>query len=113
MNSSKGGHVARREPRIQSIKGEKKNISFVGSPIFGLEKNVRGRVREGKKRKEKHFSLRSTEFCRLEFVGPRMKVHLLDEGYVWVPKTRDFIEDSNEEFRKSKVSGLGSVHRTS
>ena len=42
-----------------------------------------------------------------------MKVHLLDEGYMWVSKTRDFIEDSNEEFRKSKVSGLISVHRTS
>ena len=42
-----------------------------------------------------------------------MKVHLLDEGYTWVPKTRDFTEDSIKEFRKSKVSGLGSVHGTS
>ena len=42
-----------------------------------------------------------------------MKVHLLDEGYVWVPKTRDFVEDSSEEFGKSKVSDLGSVHETS
>ena len=74
---------------------------------------MRGRVREGEKRKKKHFSLRSTEFCGSEFVGPIMKVHLLDEGYVWVTKTRDFIEDSNEEFGKSKVSGLGSVHKTS
>ena len=47
------------------------------------------------------------------FVGPRMKVHLLDEGYAWVPKTRDFAEDSSEEFGKSKVSCLGSVHGTS
>ena len=42
-----------------------------------------------------------------------MKVHLLNEGYAWVPKTRDFAEDSSEEFGKSKVSGLGSVHGTS
>ena len=56
-----------------------------------LEKNVRGRVREGEKRNKKlkneNFSLQSKEFRRLEFVGPRMKVHLLDEGYMWVPKT--------------------------
>ena len=31
------------------------------------------------------------------------KFHLLDDCYVWVPKTRDFIEDSSEEFGKSKV----------
>ena len=42
-----------------------------------------------------------------------MKVHLLDEGYAWVPKTRDFTEDSSKEFGKSKVFGLGSVHETS
>ena len=42
-----------------------------------------------------------------------MKVHLLDEGHAWVPKTRDFAEDSSEELGKSKVSGLGSVHGTS
>ena len=26
-----------------------------------------------------------------------MKVHLLDEGYAWVPKRRGFTEDSKEE----------------
>ena len=71
----------------------------------------------GRKKKEKeknsNFSLRSMEFCRSEFIGPRTKVHLLDEGYVWVPKTRDFPEDSSEEFGKSKVSGLGSIHGSS
>ena len=73
------------------------------------------KVREGKKRniKNQNLSLQSTEFCRSEFVGPRMKVHLLDEGYVLVPKTWDFVEDSSEEFGKSKVLGLGSVHGTS
>ena len=32
---------------------------------------------------------------------------------MWVSKTLDFAEDSSEEFGKSKVSGLGSVHETS
>ena len=48
-----------------------------------------------------------------EFVGPRTKAHLIDEGYAWVPKTRDFTKDLNNEFQKSKVSGLGSVNGTS
>ena len=28
-----------------------------------------------------------------ESVEPRFKVHLLDEGYVWVPTTHNFVED--------------------
>ena len=72
----------------------------------------RGRKKK-KKKKNSNFSLRSMEFCRSEFIRPITKVHLLDEGYVWVPKTRDFPEDSSEEFGKSKVSGLGSVHGSS
>ena len=70
------------------------------------------RERERKERNSK-FSLQSTEFRRSKFVGSRTKVHLLDEGYSWVPKTRDFTKDSSKEFRKSKVSGLRSVHGTS
>ena len=36
-----------------------------------------------------------------------MKVHLLDEGYTWVPKMKDFDEDPKEEIRgKSKFSSL-------
>ena len=42
-----------------------------------------------------------------------MKVHLLDEGYAWVPKTHDFGKDSREELGKSKVLSLRSVHETS
>ena len=53
------------------------------------------------------------EFRWSEFFGSRMKVHLLEEGYECVPKTRDFTEDSSKEFGKSKVSGLGSIHGTS
>ena len=72
------------------------------------------RERERKKKeKYSNFSLRSKEFRRSEFVGPKTKLHLLDEGYVWIPKTPDFTKDSNEEFGKSMVSGLTSVHGTS
>ena len=74
---------------------------------------LRERGREIKNKKNSNFSLRSMEFRRSEFIGLRTKVHLLDEGYVWVPKTRDFAKDSSEEFRKSKVLGSGSVHETS
>ena len=66
-----------------------------------------------KKREEvsfQNFSLRSTEIGWLELIEVRTKVHLLDKGSVWVPKTQDFIKDSSEKFKKSKVSSLGSVH---
>ena len=56
---------------------------------FQLEKNMREskiKKKEKKKKRNPSLSLRSTEFRWLEFVGPRTKVHLLDEGYVWVPK---------------------------
>ena len=46
------------------------------------------------------------------FIWPRTKDHLLNKGYAWVSKTRDFTEDSSEELGKSRVSGLGSVHGT-
>ena len=72
-------------------KGKQKNF------IFGEERPDSGlvvRVREGEKRKIKKnqsFSLQSTKFRRSEFVEPKVKVHLLDEGYAWVPKTQDFV----------------------
>ena len=53
--------------------------------------------------RDKSFIPRSTKFRQSKFVGPRTKVHHMDEGYVWVPKMRDFVEDPNEEFGKSKV----------
>ena len=46
-------------------------------------------------------------------VGPRTKVVILDESYVWIPKSQVFTKDLDEEFGKSKASGLGSVHGTS
>ena len=42
-----------------------------------------------------------------------MKVHRIDEGYTWVPKMQDFAKDPSKEFKKSKVSSLGSVHEAS
>ena len=56
-------------------------------------------MRESKKERHrtKDFFRQSTKFCRLEFVGPRTKVHCLDEGYACVPKRRDFTEDPKEE----------------
>ena len=71
------------------------------------------RVREERKRRVKSFLPRSMKFRRSKFVGPRTKVHRIDEGYVWVPKTLHFAEDPSEEFEKSKVSGLGSVDKAS
>ena len=61
----------------------------------------------------KSFLSRSMEFRRSKFVGLRMKVHRIDKGSEWVPKKRDFTEDPNEEFWKSKVSGLRSTHEDS
>ena len=69
-------------------------------------------MRERERKKNPNFSLQSTEFCLSEFIGTRIKVNPLDEGYTWILKTWDFAEDSSE-FGKSKISGLGSVHGTS
>ena len=44
----------------------------------------------------------------------KSKVNLLDEGYAWVPKMRDFTKNPKEgDFGKSKFSGLGGVLETS
>ena len=79
--------------------------------LYGCS-NVRekGREKRKKKKKNSNISLRSLEFRRSEFVGPRTKVYLLDEGYTWVPKIHDFTKDSSDEFGKSKVLGLESVN---
>ena len=37
------------------------------------------------------------EFLRSEFVEPRVKVHLHNEGYAHILKMRDFTEDPKEE----------------
>ena len=51
-----------------------------------------------------HFFIRFTKIGPLEFIGRRMKVYLLDEGYAWVPKTRDFTKNSGaDEEKKSNL----------
>ena len=49
------------------------------------------------------FFLRSPEFHKSEFVKKRVKVHLLNEGYIWVPKRRGFTEDPREEIWEIKI----------
>ena len=80
---------------------QKKGAHFLLGKKQKKKKNPH-RVREGEKRemKNQNFSLRFTEFYQSEFVGPRMKVYLLEEGYLWVEKTQDFAKDSSEEFGK-------------
>ena len=56
--------------------------------------------REGEK--NEGFLRRFTRFCLLEFVGPRTKVHRLDEGYTWVSKMMDFTEDPLRGFGEIK-----------
>ena len=48
------------------------------------------------------FFWQSSEICRSEFIVPRTKVHLLNEGYVCVPKMRSFTEDPKEEIWGNK-----------
>ena len=72
------------------------------------------RKRERGGERDQDFFLRSIGFRQSEFIEPRVKVHLLDEGYAWVPKRKDFDEDPKEDIQgKSKFSGLRGVLRTS
>ena len=54
---------------------------------------------EGREKRKRVSKLLSSILgvLRPEFVKPRVEVHLLDEGYVWVPKRRGFTEDPKEE----------------
>ena len=45
-----------------------------------------------------------------KFVEPRDKVYLLDEGYAYIPKLRDFTEIPKEEiWGNKKNGGLGGL----
>ena len=70
-------------------------------------------MREKRERRELPSASLFDPRCRSEFIEPRTKVHLYDESYALVLVTKDFIEDSSEEFEKSNVSDLGSVNETS
>ena len=72
-------------------------------------------MREEKRERVRELQLLSTIY-RDQLVGIRQaknEVHLLVQGYAWVPKTRDFAKDLRKEFGKSKVLGLRSVNGTS
>ena len=49
------------------------------------------------------FFLQSSKFRRSEFVEPRVKVYLLNEGYMCIRKMKDFTEDPNEEFSGNQI----------
>ena len=51
------------------------------------------------------FSLRSTELGWSSRVGPRLKVRVLGEGYVWIKETPSFAKVSCRRFGESKASG--------
>ena len=97
---------------------EASHLNLDQKKSVGRRRRRRGKKKEKREKKERrerssNFSPRSTEIGGSVFFEPRSKDHLLDKFYVWVPKTRDVVEDSSEEFEKSRVYGLGSVHGTS
>ena len=65
---------------------------------------VVGERKEERKKRIQGFLLKSSEIRWSKFIGPRVKVHLLVEGYVYLPKSRDFTESQKEEiWGKSKA----------
>ena len=73
---------------------------------FSCSVHERVRRRRESRERNSNLSLQSTELSCSVFIGPRTKVHLRDEGHAWVPKTKDFTEDSHEKFGRSWVLGL-------
>ena len=72
-----------------SLSWNKRGIIAKKSPFLGFH-----REREEKReRGEPSFLPRSTKFCGSVFVGPRTKVHCIDERYTWVPENRDFAKE--------------------
>ena len=107
-----------QESQWESDTWQDEDIPLDFRPNNSLDKEIGGKKKEKREKRESgerssNFSLRSTEIGGSVFVGLRTKDHLLDKGYVWVPKTQDFAKDSSEEFGKSRVSSLRSVHGTS
>ena len=82
------GSMERSGLRVQlklREKKKKRNAHFWRGTDSGLSRERREKIST--------FSLRSMEIGWSEFVEPRFKVHLLDEGYAWVPTTHSFIKD--------------------
>ena len=78
-------------PRIKKYKKAKKNLKI--SDFFNSWPAVSDQeAKWGEKKNSSSFLRRFRKIRRSEFVGPRTKVALLDEGYAWVPKTTSFTE---------------------
>ena len=58
------------------------------------------------------FFLSFTEFRPLEFVEQIMKVYLRDEGYAWVPKIRDFTENSGKSSENPNFCFFSDLQRS-
>ena len=84
---------------------KKKNAHFWRGTGSGLSRERREKI--------SIFSLRSMEIGWSESVEPRFKVHLLDEGYAWVPTTRSFIKDFGFEEENLVREALPSGKRRS
>ena len=78
-----------------------KRKEFGGTSGWIRKKKKRKKIEERKNKKTElrerkkmvfRFSLRSTEIEPSVFVGARGKVHLRDESYSWVPKSRSFVK---------------------
>ena len=89
--------------RIKLRKGDFFFFGEGGGCLIYLVFHIR---EEERVERSSNFSLRSTELSCSVFIEPRTKVHLRDESYAWVLKTKDFVEDSSEEFGRSWVSSL-------
>ena len=91
---------------------QKKSILGRKRTYFLLVKNVRERERKKKKKYKllsSIYGVLSIGICRA-----KSESYLLDEGYAWVPKMRDFTEDPKEEISGNQIfSGLGGVLKTS
>ena len=58
------------------------------------------------------FFLRFTKIGLSEFVGPGTKSSLRDEGYAWVPKTWDFIENSGKNSKNPNFWFFSDLRRS-
>ena len=88
--------VSKTINRTKRIRNRGENILFPTSVV--------GERKEGRNKRIQGFLLRSSEIRRSEFIGPRVKIHLLVEGYAYVPKSQDFTKNPNEEiWGKSKA----------
>ena len=80
LDSNEGGHVARRGPHIQlKLSWDKRGIRAKRAHFSYWFTRERERERE---RGEPSFLPRSMEFRGSVFVGPRTKVHRINERYV-------------------------------